>query len=333
MKKNWFMATTTAVSVVAGLLGIMLLGGIGFSIMRLADPLFYAEALTLYAWNILLGLVLIGVSLGALFSAARFSSKIPAAVIGALASLIVVMIGTTFFWKQISSYTIVALGYFIGVTFATLCASGSRGSAFHVGFEHAKKVAAVVAIVALVGAFFLVSSSEKDYQDQFKRGVTGIGGMSLDSMNDSELASLIMAKTPKMTWDEFAAQIPGDSYDTLPQEQKAWYQAQYQNYSTDYESKVAQAVADTREQSNMSEKAAELALSATSFGQLAMDNIALFYAMSLALVLLSAQAVIVSPAAGATSMLFHLNLKNLRGKKEEEFTPVWDDEIVITRKK
>jgi len=332
MKKNQFMAAATGTSVLAGLLGIMLLGGMGFSIARLTDPVFYAEAITLYAWNILLGLVLIGVSLGALFSAARFIGKIQAAVLGALTSLIVVMIGTTFFWQQISSYTIIAFGYFLGATFASLCASQAKGSSFNIGFEHTKKATAVLAVVALVGSFLLVASADRDYRDQFKRGVTGISAMSLDSMNDSEIAGLIIAKTPKMSWENFSAQL-APPYDTLTEADKAdarkWYE---ENYTVNYEAQVAQAVKDTREQLDKSQAAADLALSATSFGQLVMDNIALFYALSLALMMVTAQAIIVAPSAGLTSWLFHRPLTNLRGKKEEEFTAVWDDKIVITRK-
>ncbi len=328
MDKKRYVMATASISTIAGLIAIVLFSRLGFSIAKVADPSLYANALARSPLVLILSLALMGVSLGALFAGARFLGKLQATGVSAMAMLIAALVGSVVFWNHITSYTLLALGAVAGASIGGLFASGARGTRFGIGFDQAKKAVVTIAIVALVGTMLVVSGNTEYYRDQFMSSITGMAAVSTSSINNATIEQMVRNANPQMGWDDFLTQAGVTDYGALTPEQQQTLQQMYHNYTIEYEGAVAKAVAATRENLANSTNASATILNSLSFFRLILDNIALFYAISLAAIVMLAGSIVIEPVAGLTSWAFQKPLpEKLQPKPKDEMLDVaWASE-------
>ena len=317
-----------SVSIITALIGILLFSGLGFSIAKVVDPTFYTGLLFGNPFGLLMSLVFMGISLGALFAGARFVGKLQAVGMSAMVALVAALVGSVMFWSQITSYTLLAFGALMGMAVGGLFASGAKGSKFGIGFDQAKKVIVAVAVIALVGTMIVVSGNEGYYKNQFTSSITGMTSVSASDIDNSTIEQMIMNANPRMTWDEFLVQSKVNEFDSLSASQQNELKALYHNYTISYNQAVAAAVGTARKNLANSKEASSTILNSLSFFKVILDNIALFYAISLAAMILLAGSVVIEPVAGATSWAFQKPLpERLQPKPKEEVLDVaWTGE-------
>ncbi|MCK4327671.1 MAG: hypothetical protein KAW41_04310 [Candidatus Diapherotrites archaeon] len=327
MMKKHFLGAASAISISAGMCAVGLLSTIGFSIANLMSPSFYYGLLGLNAVLLLLGLGLLGVSMGALFSATRFLGSIRAAGLAALVSLIVVLFGAVFFWTQMTTYTVIGLAYVIGTTVAGFMSSKAKGSKFGIGFEHAKKAMIAIAIVSFVGVLVVVAVEPEPYRDQFVTGVTGVAMLGVDDLDEGQIRQLIIEKSgPKMEWGEFISQVAPD-YASYRLEDQQEVEALYASYSADYEAALDAEVQVTLTRISESEETAGTLIRSLSFFEFIFKNIELSYAGAILALFLVTGTLAVAPAAGGTSLVFHKPLpEEAKPRPKEKAKPLWDEE-------
>ncbi|MFC2174441.1 hypothetical protein ACFLQ2_01040 [archaeon] len=329
MKKTHFLGAAVSISIIAGLLSFVLLSGIGFSIGGVLSPAFYDGLMGMNIIMLILGLVFLGVSMGALFSATRFLAHMRALGLAAITSLIVALIGSVFYWQQMTSYTIVALAFVAGITAAGFLSSKARGTKFSVGFEHAGKAMLIMAIVACVGTLIVVTVDAKPYEDQFIEGITGIAVIDVD---EATVEQMVRAENPKMDFNTFLAQLAsGYPGYTLEDQQKV--EQLYSDYEADYEAEVARSVQETMSTINESKEASSTLIRSTSYFELMYKYISVSYGLAM-LLLLGLSAIVSAPVAGGVSTVLHRPLPKAAHPQPKEKAPaVWEEEKAVEQHK
>ena len=328
MNKKYYIIASASISIIAGLIAVALFSALGFSIAKVADPTFYTSFLGLKMVELVLSLVFMGISLGALFAGVRFLGKVQAIGTSLIITLITALIGSVMFWSHISSYTILAAGLVCGAAIGGLFASSAKGTKFGIGFDQTKKVFVVLAIVAFLGTMLMVSGNEEYYRNQFSSSITGLTSISASEIDNSTLEQMVRNTNPRMTWDEFVVEAQVNDYNSLTVEQQQTLRELYHNYTINYENAVAGAVQTTRENLANSSAASSTILNSLSFFKAILDNIALFYAAALASAILLLESIVIAPVAGLTSWAFQKPLpERLQPKPKDEILEVaWTGE-------
>lgn len=328
MNKKQYLMATAGVCIIAGLISVVLFSSTGFAIAKVIDPSFYTEIFGEQLVPLLGSLLFIGISLGAVFSGARFLGKIQAIGISMICGLIVILVGSILFWDRMETYTVLAFGLLLGMALGGLFASNAHGTKFGIGFEQTKKVFVVMAIVAFIGTWVTVGLNEDQYKEQFTSAITGLTAVSAGEIDDATLEQMIREQSPKVTWEQFLVQAQITDYDSMPPEQQVLFQELYQNYTTNYEAGVKEAVEIAKQNLAASGGTSETIMQSISFFQVMLDNIAFLYAAALASMILLAESIIVAPFAGLTSWMFQKPLpERLQPKPKHEILEVdWSGE-------
>lgn len=309
MRRKHYIGVAGGIAILAGMISIYLFSMTGFSLAAILDPLFYDGLLGSAFLPMLFSLMLMGVSLGAMFSGARFLGRMQAVGFAGLCSLMVGLTGTLFFQTYLFDYLILSFGLILGASIAAITAGNARGSKFSIGFGHTKKALTVVAIVAFIGAWMMVAGNTDHYKDSFTSSITGLSAIGAADIDDATIEQLIKEKSPaKMSWSEYLKEIEIGDYNSLSLEHRIVVQGMYQNYSTEYDATMAAAIQQARKNLEGSESASELIIESVGFFQDILDNIVLIYAIALASMVLLAESIVVAPVAGITSFVFQYPL-------------------------
>ncbi len=230
MKKLQAVFISSGASLLLAWTGWMLFGGIGFSPKKIMDMNWLAGLFTGHLAVMVASLVLIGLSMGAVFYAARRLEKFQAVPL----SFLLIAVGGVPLVLSMDLFEFIMLGMslLVGVPVAAFLTAGKRSKGlaknFGKGMGHAKKAFYVFAAIAFIVVFALATIQHDSYEETFKSNLQDVVAQSSGSMmSKDQIRSLVNTQMGSGGSAQAQAMLNSMNYSTSKAELVMIYQPLY----------------------------------------------------------------------------------------------------------